>query len=67
MVIRGLVLYPCRNYSIENKCCKAFYDEIINCKFEHVKINTEDIDKNCKGMSNIALCVWFLYDRRNYD
>lgn len=61
-------LFPCLNWSVENKCCKGFYDCVINQKFEHVKINPLDIDKNCQGKSNLSLCVWFLYDRRNtYD
>lgn len=59
----NIILYPCRNWSNENNCCKGFYDSIINQKFEFVKVSIEDLDKNCKGKSNCSLCVWFLYDR----
>jgi hypothetical protein len=58
------LLHSCRNWSIENKCCKGFYDSIIDKRFEYVKVNIEDLHKDCKGKSNSQLCVWFLLDRR---
>lgn len=57
------LLHPCKNWSIENKCCRGLYDIITNSKYEHMKPSLDDFDKNCKGKSNSLLCVWFLFDR----
>jgi hypothetical protein len=53
------VLFNCMNWSINNQCCIARYNNSISPLFDNFKSNENNFDKNCKGKSNYSLCVAF--------
>jgi hypothetical protein len=58
-------IFFCINWDKKNNCCKGVRDYLLNKKYIFVKINENDIDKDCKnnnGKSNPYKCVYFIAD-----
>lgn len=52
-------IFPCISWSIENKMCRCRYNLSVSQKYEHFHPSIEDLDKECKGLSNMFRCVAF--------
>jgi len=52
-------IFPCQMWDTKKQACKEKYNCYVSPKFPEVSFNRNNFDKDCRGLSNVSLCLAF--------